>query len=257
MLRPRPTASDNALRDRRRRPARAGRPPGVPGRRASGVRQLRRRRRPSSRRRPASCARSTWRVNEYQQAARTSSAAWGTRDGPASGPGFPARVNDLQFLTGPCGRRTSTGWRARSSSAGTRVAGPVGVQRARAAGVAGVAEARPRDWMVANPLRRLVRRHRDAQGRRRADALRPRARVPHRRAGLLAAAPGRASTTTTANSGDLRRDATAPGTPTDARLDGKTLRFTSPGDDLLCGRPAAYEISVDGGAVPPRDRAAR
>ena len=34
--------------------------------------------------------------------------------------------------------------------------------------------------------------------------------------------------------------------PTNVRLDGKTLRFTSPGDDLLCGRPAAYEVSVDG-----------
>jgi hypothetical protein len=49
-----------------------------------------------------------------------------------------------------------------------------------------------------------------------------------------------------ANSGDLRRDATAPGTPTNVRLDGKTLRFTSPGDDLLCGPPAAYEVSVEG-----------
>jgi hypothetical protein len=49
-----------------------------------------------------------------------------------------------------------------------------------------------------------------------------------------------------ANSGDLRRDATPPGAPTGARLDGRTLRFTSPGDDLLCGRPAAYEVSADG-----------
>jgi hypothetical protein len=49
-----------------------------------------------------------------------------------------------------------------------------------------------------------------------------------------------------ANSGDLRRDATAPGAPTDLRVEGGVLRFTSPGDDLLCGRPAAYELSTGG-----------
>ena len=47
-----------------------------------------------------------------------------------------------------------------------------------------------------------------------------------------------------ANSGDLRRDATAPGAPAELRLDGRTLRFVSPGDDLLCGRPQTYEIST-------------
>ncbi|MGH2804466.1 MAG: hypothetical protein ACRDL4_15665 [Thermoleophilaceae bacterium] len=50
-----------------------------------------------------------------------------------------------------------------------------------------------------------------------------------------------------ANSGDLRRDATTPGRPTGLRVEGGTLRFASPGDDLLCGRPAAYEISTGGG----------
>ena len=50
------------------------------------------------------------------------------------------------------------------------------------------------------------------------------------------------------NSGDLRRDATPPGAPTNVRVEGKTLRFTSPGDDLLCGRPAAYDVSVNGKA---------
>jgi hypothetical protein len=49
-----------------------------------------------------------------------------------------------------------------------------------------------------------------------------------------------------ANSGDMRRDATAPGRPTALRREGAVLRFTSPGDDLLCGRPAAYELSTGG-----------
>ena len=30
------------------------------------------------------------------------------------------------------------------------------------------------------------------------------------------------------------------------RIEGGTLRFTSPGDDLLCGRAAAYEVSTGG-----------
>ena len=41
-----------------------------------------------------------------------------------------------------------------------------------------------------------------------------------------------------------RRDAA--GHADGCALDGATLRFTSPGDDLLCGRPAAYEISTGG-----------
>jgi hypothetical protein len=49
-----------------------------------------------------------------------------------------------------------------------------------------------------------------------------------------------------ANSGDLRRDATPPGAPTGLSAEGGVLRFTSPGDDLLCGRPAAYELSTGG-----------
>jgi hypothetical protein len=49
-----------------------------------------------------------------------------------------------------------------------------------------------------------------------------------------------------ANSGDLRRDATPPGAPTAVRIEGGALRFTAPGDDLLCGRPAAYEVSTGG-----------
>jgi hypothetical protein len=50
-----------------------------------------------------------------------------------------------------------------------------------------------------------------------------------------------------ANSGDLRRDATPPGRPTALRRAGNRLLFASPGDDLLCGRPEAYEVSSGGG----------
>jgi hypothetical protein len=49
-----------------------------------------------------------------------------------------------------------------------------------------------------------------------------------------------------ANSGDLRRDATPPGRPTALRRVGGRVLFASPGDDLLCGSPAAYEVSTGG-----------
>jgi hypothetical protein len=45
-----------------------------------------------------------------------------------------------------------------------------------------------------------------------------------------------------ANSGDARRDAVAPGRPAAAVLAGAQLRFTAPGDDLLCGTADAYEV---------------
>ena len=55
-----------------------------------------------------------------------------------------------------------------------------------------------------------------------------------------------------ANSGDYRRDAVAPGKPINARLSGRTVSFTAPGDDLLCGTADRYELvtsndPIDGG----------
>jgi hypothetical protein len=52
-----------------------------------------------------------------------------------------------------------------------------------------------------------------------------------------------------ANSGDYSRDATPPGKPYDAALAGRTLSFSAPGDDLLCGRATRYEVVEDGTAV--------
>jgi hypothetical protein len=45
-----------------------------------------------------------------------------------------------------------------------------------------------------------------------------------------------------ANSGNLDRDAVSPGKPYDVRADRRSITFTAPGDDLLCGRAAAYEM---------------
>jgi hypothetical protein len=55
-----------------------------------------------------------------------------------------------------------------------------------------------------------------------------------------------------ANSGDARRDAIIPGTPTGTVLsaDGR-LRFLAPGDDLLCGRATRFEVRTSGEAITP------
>jgi hypothetical protein len=45
-----------------------------------------------------------------------------------------------------------------------------------------------------------------------------------------------------ANSGWYGRDAMAPGRPDSARAAGGKLSFTAPGDDLLCGKAAKYEV---------------
>ncbi|HKG36596.1 MAG TPA: hypothetical protein VKA89_09185, partial [Solirubrobacterales bacterium] len=47
-----------------------------------------------------------------------------------------------------------------------------------------------------------------------------------------------------ANSGDLGRDATLPGKPEAPSRNGGRVAFTSPGDDLLCGTPAAYQLAT-------------
>jgi hypothetical protein len=180
-------------------------------------------------------------VNEYQQGSQDFIAAWSTRDGRFR-PGFPSVVNDLQFLTGPSVADVD-------GKDGEELVGGTASQDLYALGADGrpVSGAWPKltsDWMVSNPLvgsfgdpeRKVV--------------------VALTRSGTMLAyrtdAPACSPSSwprfhhDEANSGDLRRDATAPGTPTNVRLDGKALRFSSPGDDLLCGRPDAYEVSVDG-----------
>src|SRR4029079_15323829 len=45
-----------------------------------------------------------------------------------------------------------------------------------------------------------------------------------------------------ANSGDHERDAILPGKPMGASLTGSQIKLTAPGDDLLCGTAASYEM---------------
>jgi hypothetical protein len=47
-----------------------------------------------------------------------------------------------------------------------------------------------------------------------------------------------------ANSGDYARDAVPPGAPLSLRVSGGRLTFISPGNDLMCGKPASYEVAT-------------
>jgi hypothetical protein len=171
-------------------------------------------------------------------------------------PGWPAMTNDLQFLTGPSvadisplpGEEAVEGSAHHDfqgiSSAGTKVPGWPKLSA---------------DWAVANPAI-------GSFGQLETDAGATRVVVDGTRNGRLVAYDtgadpcGPASWPQfhhdPANSGDLNRDAIAPGKPTGAAFDGATLTFTSPGDDLLCGTPKAYEVRSSDRPITPASFAA-
>jgi hypothetical protein len=181
-------------------------------------------------------------VNEYQQGSQDFVGAWSTRDGRFR-PGFPAVVNDLQFLTGPA--VADVDGQAGEEALGGTASQDLYALRADGRPVSAAWPKLTSDWMVANPLigsfggseRKVV--------------------VAITRAGTMLAyrtdAPACSPSSwprfhhDEANSGDLRRDATAPGKPTALRVESGRLLFASPGDDLMCGRPAEYELSTGGG----------
>jgi hypothetical protein len=178
-------------------------------------------------------------VNEYQQGSQDFVGAWSTRDGRFR-PGFPAVVNDLQFLTGPSVADVD-------GQAGEEVVGGTASQdlyalRADGRPVSGGWPKLTSDWMVANPL---IGSFGGSDNKVVVAITRSGTMLAYR-----TAAPACSPSSwprfhhDEANSGDLRRDATPPGRPTALRRSGQALVFASPGDDLLCGRPAAYEVST-------------
>ena len=169
-------------------------------------------------------------------------AAWNTQSGQFA-PGWPQEVNDLQFLTGPSvaeidgtpGGEEVVGATAHHDLQGLTSAG---------ADVAGFPKLTG-DWTVANPAL-------GSFGTLDTEASARRVIVAGTRNGRLMAIGTAAGPCTAAawpkfhhdnaNSGDARRDALAPGRPMSTALIGATLTFKSPGDDLLCGTPKAYEV---------------
>src|SRR3954452_7685882 len=153
-------------------------------------------------------------------------------------PGWPRPVNDLQFLTGP-----STGDIDPSSPGEEVVSGSASddLQGFTSAGTD--VDGWPKltgDWTVANPVIGSWGgdEHKIVVALTRAGHILP----------FGTTAPACAPSSwprfhhDNANSGDARRDAVSPGTPTDASVAGAKLGFVSPGDDVLCGRAKSYEV---------------
>ena len=172
---------------------------------------------------------------------------------PASGemrPGFPAQVNDLQFLTGPSvadiggppGEEVLAGTASLDLHAFTAAGTEASGKWPKLTG----------DWLVANPLVGSFGELETAGDARKVVAVVTRDGTLQAYAtdgGACAPASWPRFHHDNASSGDFARDAVSPGRPADARAEGDRLTFTAPGDDLLCGTVAGYETRANGEAA--------
>jgi hypothetical protein len=168
--------------------------------------------------------------------------AWNPSTGQPS-PGFPAEMNDLQFLTGPVVGNITGG-------IGQDVIGGSTSMDLAAFNAAGqpASSAWPKltgDWTVATPTLGSFGTL-DSSASARKDV------VSITRSGTLAlySTPAAACSPSSSprfhhddwNSGDYTVDAVPPGTPLHLRLARRTLHFTAPGGDLMCGTAKSFEV---------------
>jgi hypothetical protein len=187
-------------------------------------------------------------VPEYQEGSQDFVAAWSTSSGNFQA-GFPARVNDLQFLTGPSvadidgkpGEEVVEGTASLDLAAfDGRGLPPSGWPKLTS------------DWLVANPsIGSFGVRETDSGARKTVVAATRSGRILAYRtsAPACAAASWPRFHHDNANSGSFDRDAVPPGKPTGLSLSGGALTFDGVGDDLLCGKPTRYEVVTDGRTV--------
>ena len=186
-------------------------------------------------------------VNEYQAGSQDFLAAWDASSGQFR-PLFPARVNDLQFLTGP-----SVG--DLDGEAGEEIIGGTASLDLAAFDASGSppSERWPKltsDWTVANPVL-------GAFGRGSSRVV-----VGLTRRGTVFAyetpAPACAPASwprfhhDVANSGDYRRDAGLPGSIRRFRVRGREMSFVAAGEDVLCGKVDHYELVISARRPGPR-----
>ncbi|HKP91067.1 MAG TPA: hypothetical protein VJT75_13955 [Thermoleophilaceae bacterium] len=186
-------------------------------------------------------------ANEYQIGGQDFVSVWDPGTGQYR-PGFPAHENDLQFLTGPSAADVdgATGDELLEGSAYLDLE----AFDANGQSVSGWPKLTS-DWMVANPLigtwgtldtnpaaRRTVvaitRKGTILAYRTKAPPCQPNAAHPLGSWPRFHHDP--------ANSGDYSRDAVAPGVPMAPKFAKGKLTFRAPGDDLLCGHAARYQL---------------
>ncbi|HEX8052870.1 MAG TPA: S8 family serine peptidase [Thermoleophilaceae bacterium] len=185
-------------------------------------------------------------LTEYQNTGQDGIAVWD----PASGrfrQGFPARMNDLQFLTGPSVANVDAG-------ASEEVVAASAHLDLQAYSGSGQPVARwPKltsDWVVANPLigtfgtldsdpaaRRVV-----VSNTRGGSVLAYRTDAPACQSGARPLGSWPRFHHDLANSGDYSRDASNPGAAGDVKLYTAGISLRAPGDDLMCGKVAGYEL---------------
>jgi Subtilase family len=183
-------------------------------------------------------------LNEYQ-GGQDFSMAWDASTGQPRA-GWPLIVNDLQFLTGPAAADID-------GQGGDEVIGGTASFDLYAANSAGVAiSGWPKltgDWTVAIPTIGSWGTIDTANGAHKRV-------IGLTRSGYLFAYDTPATPCTSsswprfhhdnANSGDYGRDAVSPGKPTNASVSHgggpRQIRLDPPGDDLLCGTAARYEV---------------
>ena len=179
---------------------------------------------------------------EYQPTGQDFLAGWNTSTGQFK-PGFPATVNDLQFLTGPSIADIG-GTAEEEILAGTASKDLAAFSPAGTPAKGGWPKATT-DWTVANPLI-------GSFGTRDTNEGANKVVVHATRSGYLHAfrTEGDACSPSSwprfhhdnANSGEYDRDAGLPGKPFGGRVAGREVEFKAPGDDLLCGTAERYEV---------------
>ncbi|MDQ3933980.1 MAG: S8 family serine peptidase [Actinomycetota bacterium] len=180
-------------------------------------------------------------ASEYQNGGQDGIGVWD----PASGrfrPGFPARMNDLQFLTGPAVADID------GSEGEELLEGSAHLDLQAFDGNGMPASGFPKltsDWMVATPLIGSFGTLDSDEGARKVV-------VANTRSGSVLAYATEAPACTPgswpryhhdlANSGDYTRDAALPGRAVDVKLYEAGISLRAPGDDLMCGKVAGYEL---------------
>jgi len=175
---------------------------------------------------------------------------------PSSGQqlsGFPAEVNDLQFLTGPAVGNITGG-------SGQQVIGGTASLDLAAFNSSGQAasSAWPKltgDWTIATPTL-------GSFGTLDVSKAAHKVVVSITRSGELSVYSTQANACSPsswprfhhddANSGDYTRDAVAPGKPFNVSLRHHVLSFSAPGNDLLCGRAARYQVVTSNTPITPQ-----
>jgi hypothetical protein len=179
---------------------------------------------------------------EYQAGSQDFTGAWNAVSGQFE-PGFPARQNDLSFLSGPA-IADIDGRRGEEILAGTS---SMDLQAFDATG-APVTKAWPKltaGWTVATPdIGSLGTLDTNPNARKVVVSLTREGDVFAYSTKAPACSPGSSPRFhhDNANSGSYVRDAVAPGRPTRMAAKHGSVTFKAPGDDLMCGAATRYQV---------------